>query len=209
MIEEIFHGVVEYLVGIIGSAGYFGVFFLMLLESSFFPFPSEVVLIPAGVLVARGEMTFIGVLISSTVGSLAGALVNYYLALYLGRRIVNSLIVKFGKIFFIKQKHVDSAETFFHNHGEISTFLGRLIPVVRQMISIPAGYCKMNLGKFAILTCAGAAIWSSILIYIGIVFGENQEAITSYLFQIKLILILVCVIGIGIYALLKMKKKIV
>lgn len=206
MIEELFHSIIEFLITTIGSFGYIGIFALMAIESSFIPFPSEVVLIPAGVLIARGEMNFMAALIASTLGSLAGALVNYFLALHLGRKTVNALIKRYGKIFLIDEKKILKSEKFFHEHGNISTFIGRLIPVIRQLISLPAGFYKMSLFWFCILTALGAGIWSAILLYLGYFFGENQEALTSYMMEMKIILILLVLIVVGLYVLVKMKK---
>lgn len=206
MFKEIFNVVLEFLIQTIGELGYFGIFFLMTLESSFFPFPSEVILVPAGVLVARGEMHIFPVMLASTLGSLAGAYINYFLALYLGRSLANKFLYKYGKFLFISKKSIDKSEKYFKNHGEISTFIGRLIPVIRQLISIPAGFFKMDLKKFTIYTALGAGIWSAILVYIGYLFGENQEALTSYLFESKLFVILISFIIIGIYAIIKIRK---
>lgn len=116
--------IVNFIVDTVGSLGYFGIFVMMFLESSFFPFPSEVVMIPAGYLVYKGEMNMLLAIFFGILGSLAGALFNYYLAIKLGRKV----LIKYGKYFFIKEPTIIKMEEFFKKHGHISTFSGRLIP---------------------------------------------------------------------------------
>ena len=132
---------VNWLVATIGQFGYPGIVLLMFLESSCFPFPSELVMIPAGYLAYQGEMNFWMVVALGIVGSWLGALFNYYLAMKLGR----PLLLKWGKYFFVSQPNFEKGERFFQKHGEIGTFTGRLIPVIRQYISLPAGLVRMNL----------------------------------------------------------------
>ena len=207
MVREIFNQVVEGLVGLIGSLDYLGIFLLMVIESSFIPFPSEVVLIPAGVLVQRGEMSFLLVLFAGIFGSLIGALINYYLALYLGRRAVNKLIDKYGKAFLLNREKLEKSDKYFERHGEITTFVGRLIPMIRQLISIPAGFSKMNLGRFAVYTSIGAGVWSLILIMIGYIYGENQALIQSNLRVVSSLLICFSLVVVLVYLLVKKKGK--
>ena len=142
------------------------IFVFMTVESSFIPFPSEVVMIPAGFLAFRGElltgnfwMDAALAVLSGTAGSLAGAYVNYYLALHLGRR----ALYKYGKYFFLSEKTLARAEQFFRDYGDIGTFVCRLLPGIRQLVSLPAGFARMNLRRFTIFTAAGAGIWVVIL----------------------------------------------
>jgi len=180
------------LVDLVFDWGYLGVFLLMAIESSFIPFPSEIVLIPAGFLASKGEMSISLIFISALGGSMVGALINYYLAYTLGRK----LLVKYGKYFFIKESALVKMEDFFDKHGAISTFTGRLIPGIRQLISVPAGLSKMNLVKFSLYTSLGAAIWAMVLIMLGFMIGENQELINVYLKQIT-IFVVICLVVLG------------
>jgi len=171
------HDMAQFLVNQIGDMGYLGIFLLMFLESTFFPFPSEIIMIPAGYLAYQGEMNLYVVIIVGILGSIAGALLNYYLAMYLGR----GILLKYGKYFLIKEETLDRLETFFSKHGEVSTFTGRLIPGIRQLISLPAGLARMNIMKFTFYTAIGAGIWASVLVFIGYLVGSNQELIAHYM----------------------------
>ncbi len=192
--------VVNFVVDTVGSLGYIGIFLMMFLESSFFPFPSEVVMIPAGYLAYKGEMNIYIAIFSGILGSLMGALFNYFLAIKLGR----SFLVKYGRYFFIKEETIVKMEEFFKSHGHISTFSGRLIPAVRQYISFPAGLAKMNIFIFSIYTTLGAAIWVIILTLLGYYLGDNELLIKEYLRYIIVgILILLAVLGFWYYKRIK------
>lgn len=164
---------VTFLVNTVGKLGYTGVVLLMALESSFVPFPSEVVVPPAGYLASKGEMNLFLVILAGTVGSILGALLNYWIASRFGR----DFLLKYSKYFFIDKEKFDKFEVFFNTHGEITTFVGRLIPVIRQYISFPAGLVRMNLKKFIFYTGLGAAIWCTILALVGYYVGNNIDII--------------------------------
>lgn len=189
------HEIVDFIVNTVGTLGYIGIFVMMFLESTFFPFPSEVVMIPAGYLVHKGEMNMAMVLFCGISGSLAGALFNYYLAIYVGR----AVLIKYGKYFFIKESTIQKAERFFQNHGHISTFSGRLIPAVRQLISFPAGLARMNIVSFSIYTTLGATIWVVILTLLGYYIGDNEALVKEYLSTIIYTLLILIAIGGFIY----------
>ena len=159
--------IVEYLANMILSAvsffGYFGVFILMAMESMIFPIPSEVVMPFAGFLIYSGKFTFLGVLIASSLGSLFGSLISYYMGKYLGRPIV----IKYGKYFLLNKHHLELTERFFAIFGERAVLVSRFIPVVRHIISIPAGIAEMKLKKFSIYTLIGATIWNMVLAFLG------------------------------------------
>jgi len=185
-----FHEIVNFLVSTIGSLGYFGIFALMFLESSFFPFPSEVVMIPAGYLAFKGDMSLALVLASGILGSLAGAWFNYILAAKFGRRFLSKIM---------SHEKIDKLELFFENHGHISTFTGRLIPGIRQYISFPAGLAKMDGIKFSVYTTLGAGIWATVLTMLGYFLGANQELIHTYLKEITIATMIVVLIIIAMY----------
>ncbi len=169
--SEMLHLFVDYVVELVSGLGYIGIFLLMTLESSFVPFPSEVVLIPAGYLSSTGEMNVFLVCLAGIGGSIAGALINYYLSATLGR----AFIVRYGKYFLLPEDKFLKLEKLFLTHGAFATFVGRLIFGIRQWISIPAGISKMHLPTFISLTTAGASIWVIILASLGYLFGEGKE----------------------------------
>lgn len=170
-----FGQIVTWLTDTIFALGYPGIVALMALESSFFPFPSEVVLPPAGYLAAQGRMNAWWAGAAGIAGSVLGALFNYALAVWLGR----PLLHRYGKYLLIKESALDRAETFFRRHGEISTFVGRLIPVIRQYISLPAGVSRMGIGRFALYTALGAGIWCTILTWVGWYLGTRTAALSE------------------------------
>ena len=157
------------------------IFVFMAIESSFIPFPSEVVMIPAGFLAARGELglgspvTALAVAIAVGVaGSLAGAFVNYYLALWVGK----PFLEKYGKYFFLKPAALERACEVFNRYGAATTFVCRMVPAIRQLISIPAGIAKMPLGSFTLFTGLGAGVWTAILAFVGYGLGRSAGDIT-------------------------------
>jgi membrane protein DedA with SNARE-associated domain len=187
------HDIALYLVDTIGALGYFGIFALMFLESTFFPFPSEAIIIPAGYLAFQGKMDLSLIILIGTLGSVAGAIFNYYFAIIFGRK----FLLKYGKYFFVSPETLDKLEKFFAKHGEISTFNGRLIPAIRQLISLPAGLARMDMFKFIIYSALGAGIWVVVLSLIGYFIGSNQELVSQYLTKVTLITLLL--IGVSSY----------
>ena len=170
------HAVVGWLLQTIGAMGYPGIFLLMALESSVIPIPSEMVMPPAGYLAQQGQMNMAVAILCGTAGSLMGAYLNYFAAHYLGR----PLLLKYGRYVLITEEKFAKVENFFLRHGEVSTFIGRLLPVVRHLISLPAGLAGMNHLKFSLYTLLGAGLWVTVLTCIGYVIGSNQELIMKY-----------------------------
>ncbi|WP_459903348.1 DedA family protein [Campylobacter concisus] len=193
------HDVIDFIVASVSSWGYAGIFVMMFLESSFFPFPSEVAMIPAGYLAHKGEMSLILAFLAGTLGSLLGAIFNYYLCYFFGREIV----LKYGKFVGITHEKMDKFEAFFNKHGEISTFNSRLIPGIRQYISLPAGLAKMNIFRFCLFTTLGAGIWCAILLGVGYFLGSNPNKQTFFLITIALLAV---VAVISVVYIIKQRK---
>jgi membrane protein DedA with SNARE-associated domain len=185
------------------NLNYLTVWLLMLIESTFLPMPSEVVIPFAAYKAAQGDLNIFLVILFGTIGALCGSLVNYYLSYFLGRPIVYAFAdSKIGKMLFLSKEKVIHAEEYFRRNGKSSTFIGRLVPGVRHLISIPAGLAKMNIRDFVLYTVVGAGIWNIILAVIGFYVYELREKIFPYLGHI--------LIGLGvifvIYLILKARK---
>jgi len=194
--------IVDWILETVGTLGYPGIFFLMLLESSFFPFPSEVVMIPAGYLAFQGSMNPYLAVAAGIAGSLTGALLNYMLALHFGRPI----LLRIGHYFFFGPQALEKVEAYFAEHGEISTFNGRLIPGVRQYISLPAGLARMHLGKFSLYTSLGAGIWVAILTLLGYLMGSQQELLRANLHRITIAALGFVVVSTLIYVVYRRRR---
>ncbi len=171
----------EFFQWFVGHANYWFVFIFMVIESSFIPFPSEVVVPPAAYLAvtntgAGGDMNIFMVTLVATLGAMGGAFINYYLALWVGRPVIYRFAdSRLGHACLIDREKVDKAEAYFDKHGAVSTFVGRLIPAIRQLISIPAGISKMNVGQFALFTFLGAGVWNSVLAALGYWLAQTVE----------------------------------
>jgi membrane protein DedA with SNARE-associated domain len=161
---------------IIDATGYAGVFFLMVAESMILPIPSEAVMPFAGFLVAEGSMSAVTAVGLATLGSLIGSLLSYALGRFGGRPLVS----RFGKLLLLDERDLDATDRFFRRRGALTIFVGRFIPVVRHLISIPAGLGKMRLLPFCLYTAAGAALWNGILVACGVILRRNWETILSY-----------------------------
>ncbi len=198
-----FDAFVTWLVQTIGHMGYPGIVGLMFLESSFFPFPSEVVVPPAGFLAARGQMSLLLVIGSGILGSILGALFNYWLSLRFGR----PFFLRFGRYFLVSEKTIDRADRFFADHGHISTFVGRLLPGIRQYISLPAGLARMNIPLFLLYTSLGSGIWVLVLALVGYWLGGNEAGMTSALHRISLLLGAFCLFLVGAYVFMKRRTR--
>ncbi len=192
----------DWLVATIGSLGYAGIMVLMLIESTFIPLPSELVIPPAGYLISQGQMSWVGVIVSATAGSVLGGLVNYALGVYLGR----PFILKYGRYFFISEKSFTKGERFFLKHGNISTFIGRLILGVRHYISFPAGIARMELKQFCFYTALGAGVWCWVLAYIGYFVGNNKEKIMQISRQWSVYILAACVLLVALYVMWHRRK---
>lgn len=200
---ELFYNFIAWLVQVISQFGYAGIVGMMFLESSFFPFPSEVVVPPAGYLAWKGEMNLLIVIACGIAGSMLGALFNYWIAVKWGR----PFFEKYGKYVLVSSESLDKAEGFFIRHGHISTFTGRLIPVIRQLISLPAGLVRMPIKQFCFYTALGSGIWVVILALVGYFIGGNQDMIDNEMKRISIGLILSCSLIICVYVIRYKRKK--
>ena len=196
---EFIHQINSWLIEIIVKLGYFGIFLGMFLESTLVPIPSEAVMIPAGMAVAKQQLNFILVVFFGVFGNVLGAVFSYYLALWLGKPI----LLKVGRFFWIKPQTITKIEIFFLKYGEISVFVGRLLPGFRHFISIPAGIAKMNIAKFLFYTTLGSAIWTTLLVIFGYYFSLHQE----YLLDNFKIIVVFLVIILLLWTFYKYKKR--
>ena len=205
---------VQFIQWCLDHLNYWTVTLLMTIESSFIPFPSEVVVPPAAYKAATGELNIWLVIFFSTLGAVFGALINYYLALWLGKPIVYKFAnSRFGHMCLIDQEKVETAEKFFNKHGVIATFIGRLVTVVRQLISIPAGLAKMHIGKFIAYTALGAGIWNGVLAGLGwylekiVPYNQLTETVTQYSDTIGYAIVGLVVLALGYIIYKGVKKK--
>jgi len=182
----------EYFTSLIHQLGYSGVFFLMVAESMFLPVPSEAVMPFAGFLIAGKNFTLPYVIIFSTLGSLAGSLISYYIGRFGGQAFVK----KFGKYFLLSQGDLEKTEKYFQERGELTIFISRFIPVIRHLISLPAGLAKMNLLKFSLYTLAGAGLWNAFLAILGIYLKQNWALIIKYGEIADLLILAAIIIGV-------------
>ena len=197
------------------NLNYWTITLLMAIESSFIPFPSEVVVSPAAYkAAATGELNVWLVILSATLGALIGAFINYFLALWLGKPIVYKFAnSRLGHMCLLDEQKIVKAEEFFVRHGVVATLIGRLVPAVRQLISIPAGLARMNIAKFALYTAIGAGLWNAVLAamgyYLESVVPEDQllATVTKYSHEIGYGILAVVVIALAIIIYKGVKKK--
>lgn len=175
--------------------GYLGIFIAMAIESSFIPLPAEVIITPAAYLAFQGKMNVYLIVVFGVLGSLVGALFNYCVAYFLGKRIIYALVDKpWARLFLLNRNTLAKSENYFLKYGEISTFIGRMLPGIRHLISLPAGFVRMNLVSFSIYTVLGSIVSLSMLAALGYFFGENQSLLESYYKEITIGLIVLVVL---------------
>ena len=193
------------------NMNYTNITILMTIESSFIPFPSEIVIPPAAYVASKPEsdLNIFLVVLFGTLGAIIGALINYYLALWLGRPIIYKFAdSKLGHLLLLSSDKIKKAEDYFNDHGKVSTFIGRLVPGIRQLISIPAGLAKMNLGSFILYTTLGAGIWNTILAFIGYLAHGQADLINKYSHELSVIVLaLVGLAAIWLIAKTLIKRK--
>ncbi|MCU0852923.1 MAG: DedA family protein [Thermoplasmata archaeon] len=192
---DIIGAIVDFILDLISSWGYPGIFFLMALESACMPIPSEVVMPFAGYLAYQGEMDFWTIVVVGSLGCTFGSIIAYVAGYYAGR----PLILKYGKYFLITEKHLVQAEEWFKKWGPKATFIARLLPVIRTVISLPAGVAKMDFKKFALYSFVGSVPWNFMLAYAGYVLGAEWESIETYYREFEILLAVVGVCAVVFY----------
>jgi membrane protein DedA with SNARE-associated domain len=200
-------GIASWVTDVVEKLGYLGLFLMIALENVFPPIPSEVVLPLAGFLTGQGRMWYPGAVLAATAGSLLGALILYYAGYYFGEHRVRWLVRKYGKWAMVSEADIDKADHWFDHYQREAVLIGRLFPVVRSLISIPAGIRKMRLDKFLIYTAIGSAVWNSVLIGIGWILGDNWDAVEQYVGYLQYLVIFGVLIAVVGFVYLKLKQR--
>lgn len=177
--------------GIISTIGYPGIFLIMLVENLFPPIPSEFVMPFAGFLAGRGGMSIWLVIAAGTAGSVVGAVALYYVGLFVGEPVLRGFVRRWGRVWMLTEQDLDRSLDFFTRRGTIMVLVGRCIPVVRSLISIPAGMGRMNMPLFLVLTTIGSAVWTALLAFAGLTLGANWEEVLIWLKQYERIVLVV------------------
>ena len=201
VVFEIIRPLIEFITSFISSVGYLGIFFLMILESAMIPIPSEIIMPFSGFLASTGKFEPILVVLAGSLGNLVGSILTYYFGLKVGR----SFIIKYGKYIFFKKEHLEFTERLFQNYGDKISFVGRLLPVIRTYVSLPAGIGRTRFTKFVFYTLVGSLIWNSILTFAGMQLGNNWKNIDKY--SIYLDIATVCILAVfGVWLIVKVRK---
>lgn len=205
ILTDIFAFIGSFALSTISQLGYAAIFFLMMLESMIVPVPSEFVMPFAGFLVAQGSFNAVLVILTSTLGSITGSLIFYYI----GKTGGYTLVQRYGKYVLVDTQDIKKTEAWFNKRGDLTIFLARLVPVIRHLISLIAGIGKMNVKKFTIYTILGAALWNSILTYLGFLLGQHWNEVSRYLENLDLIIVILLIVGClyFVYRHLKRAKK--
>ncbi len=197
----------QFILHIIEQFGYFGVFFLILIENVFPPIPSEVILLFSGFFSSYTSLSVFYMILASTLGSFLGAIILYYIGKIFNKERLKKIVNgRLGKILFLKENDIDKADEWFDNKGNKSVFFCRFVPIVRSLISIPAGMSEMPMGKFIIYTICGSMIWNTVLICLGYRLGRNWEYVLTILDKYQMLVIVILVIIFG-YVIIKFYRK--
>lgn len=200
-------GIASWVTDVVEELGYIGLLLMIALENVFPPIPSELVLPLAGFLTGQGRMWFPGAVLAATAGSLLGALILYYAGYYFGEHRVRALVRRFGKWAMVSESDIDKADDWFDRHDRAAVFTGRLFPVVRSLISIPAGIRHMPLGKFLVYTTAGSAIWNTVLIGFGWILGDNWNVVEEYVGYLQYVVVLAILAGVAWFVYMKLQQR--
>lgn len=194
-----------FIIHLIQTTGYLGIFILMTLESALIPIPSEVTMSFSGFLVNQGGLSFILVVLVGAFGNLIGSLIGYYIGYFLEENIIISLVKKYGKLLLITEHDYTMSRNWFNKYGNAVVFFSRLIPGVRTFISLPAGLAEMNIWKFSIYTFLGSLLWSGFLTYIGFYLGSRWKDLEGYFRKFEVLIVVLLVVAVLLYINHKLK----
>lgn len=203
MLDTIIAAIAGFLINTIAAAGYRGIVLLMALESACIPLPSEIIMPFSGYLVAAGQFNLWWVALAGATGSLLGSLIAYYVGLRGGR----PLIEKYGRYLLISRRDLDRADRWFERFGDVAVFVGRLLPVVRTFISLPAGIARVRLLRFVVLTFLGSYLWCLALAWIGVKMGEHWDELEVYFHRFDILIVVVAIAGLAWYVRRHVKAK--
>ncbi|AVU90394.1 TPA: DedA family protein [Listeria monocytogenes] len=199
-----------WITSIMADFGYIGIFVLIMVENLFPPIPSEIILTFGGFMTTVTSLNVVMVIIVATLGSVVGAILLYKVASYFGKERLTKIVLKYGRILRLKESDIERAENFFLKYGSWAVFLCRMIPLIRSLISIPAGMTKMKMSKFLILTTAGSLLWNTVLIGLGAMLGESWSEIVVFMDSfstiIYSIIAILVVVGLGFFSRARFKK---
>ncbi|ECH6824105.1 DedA family protein [Listeria monocytogenes] len=199
-----------WITSIMADFGYIGIFVLIMIENLFPPIPSEIILTFGGFMTTVTSLNVVMVIIVATLGSVVGAILLYKVASYFGKERLTKIVLKYGRILRLKESDIERAENFFLKYGSWAVFLCRMIPLIRSLISIPAGMTKMKMSKFLILTTAGSLLWNTVLIGLGAMLGESWSEIVVFMDSfstiIYSIIAILVVVGLGFFFRARFKK---
>ncbi len=196
------------IISIMNKFGYFGVFFLIAIENIFPPIPSEVILLFGGFMTTYSKLKITGIIIASTLGSLVGAIILYYIGKILNKERLKKLVRgKTGKVLRLKEADIDKADDWFDTKGNKTVFFCRFVPILRSLISIPAGMSEMKMSKFLLYTTVGSAIWNAVLTILGSIVGEKWESIVKIFDQYSHITLFILIILFIIFVIVYIKKR--
>lgn len=202
----------EIIISLMNQFGYLGILLLIMIENVFPPIPSEVILCFGGFMTTTTNLTILGVVISSTIGSVLGAIILYFIGRVLNKERLKKIVSgKIGKILRLKEKDIESADKWFDNQGSKTVFLCRFIPIIRSLISIPAGMSEMPFPKFLLLTTLGTAIWNTVLTFLGSIMGENWEKVADIINNYSTVVLVIIIVVFSLSAIyffkIRSKKK--
>lgn len=199
-----------WITSIMADFGYIGIFVLIMVENLFPPIPSEIILTFGGFMTTVTSLNVVMVIIVATLGSVVGAILLYKVASYFGKERLTNIVLKYGRVLRLKESDIERAESFFLKYGSWAVFLCRMIPLIRSLISIPAGMTKMKMSKFLILTTAGSLLWNTVLIGLGAMLGESWSEIVvfmdSFSTVIYSIIAVIVLVGLGFFFRARFKK---